>query len=57
MFYYLNDRSPYTNRLLIMPDGNKPDFILDEKVSLERLCKMLCGAYSHGIVLIQVLVC
>ena len=25
MFYYLNERLPYTNGLMIVPDGEKPE--------------------------------
>ena len=43
IFYYLNGRFPYTNSLLWVPNGDKPDIISGEKLSLKRLYKLLCG--------------
>lgn len=47
IFYYPNDRFPYTNRLLWVL-GNKPNFISGGN-SLKRLYKLSRGTRSHAL--------
>ena len=53
IFYYLNGRFPYTNGLLWVPNGDKPDIISGEKLSLKRLYKLLCGTRSHVLAMLN----
>ena len=55
IFYYLNRRFPYTNTLLWASDGNKPNLISGEKISLKRLYELFRDTCLHRLVWIQFL--
>ena len=48
MFYYLNGRLPFTNGLIIVPDGEVPEGM--EKINLKNLYSMFKNTKSHGVV-------
>ena len=53
LFYYLNERLPLTNGLLIVPDGEGPDG--EEKITLKNLYEIFKDTPSHGLVSLQFL--
>ena len=48
IFYYLNRRLPFTNELLIVPDGEVTEVM--EKINLKNLHGMLKNTKSDGVV-------
>ena len=48
LFYYLNGRLPFTNRLIIVPDGEVPGGI--ENINLKSLYSMFKNAKLRGVV-------
>ena len=48
IFYYLNGRLPFTNGLIIVPDGEVPEGM--EKINLKNLYSMFRDTKSHGLV-------
>ena len=48
MFYYLNGRLPYTNGLIVVPDGEVPEGM--KKISLKNLYSMFRDTKSRGVV-------
>ena len=48
MFYYLNGRLPFTNGLVVAPDGEIPEGM--EKINLKNLCSMFKNTKSQGVV-------
>ena len=53
LFYYLNGRLPFTNGLLIVPDGEVSDG--EEKINLKNIYEMFKDTPSHGLVSLQFL--
>ena len=53
MFYHFNSRSPLTNGLLVVPDGETPEG--SEKIYLKYLYEMFQGTKSHGLVSLEFL--
>ena len=53
--YYLNGGILVTNGLLWIPNGDKPDFISGEKISIQKLYELFRGTCPHGRVTIQFL--
>ena len=53
MFHHLNERSPLTNGLLIVPHGEVLEG--EEKINLKQLYEMFKDANSHGLVSLQFL--
>ena len=51
MFYYINDRLPYTDGHLFVPDGETPPRIIKEKLSLNELFAKFFRTGSSGLVL------
>ena len=50
MLYYINDRLPYTDGHLFVPDGETPPGIIGEKLSLKELFAKSFRTGSHGLV-------
>ena len=48
LFYYLNGRLPFTNTLIIVPDGEVPESM--GKINLKKLYSMFKNTKSHGVV-------
>ena len=48
IFYYLSGRLPFTNGLIIVPDGEVPEGM--EKINLKNLYSMFRDTKSHGLV-------
>ena len=53
MLYHFNSRSPLTNGLLVVPDGETPEG--SEKIYLKYLYEMFQGTKSHGLVSLEFL--
>ena len=50
LFYYINDRLPYTTGLLPIPYGEFPAFVGGQKILMKKLYKDFRGTLSHGII-------